>query len=1033
MAAPEGQKRWIAVLSLDVVGFSAITREIGGEKSLEMISEVLGLAREATQTQGGHVVDTAGDGLLAVFGAPQALENAAAQACRAAVDIRAGLAKRASQLAERFGRTPEVRMGLDGGVVVVAQTDGAALKVVGDPVNRAARLQEAASTGMILISDAIRGEAAATLDLGPRRSLELKGFGEAISVHDLEGVRTLSSRFEGTRGRTIPKLVSRERELEHALQTLSGDDPGILLIRGLAGIGKSRLVHEISTKLGRSHQVVLGQCLASRDAEGFAPFFDMLAEIADAEVGVRGESLLRQALERFPGDGDHLTLARAFDPKAEALDRALALRETVERLILRIAADRPIIFIVEDAHWIDPASEDLLRRLSERSVPVLVTSRPAYQPGWATTTSATVIELSSLSRGDLAALGGAFAGEVLSDELAQLLWEKSEGVPLIAEEIIRALRASDRLVATEGEITLSGEDAYIVTGNLEQMVLSRVDRLAERERGVIQVAAAIGRDFSWPLLAQSIGEPDASPDDFEFDALIERSGQEVWRFTHALIQEAVLAGLLSARRRAVHLQVAQALEDETQNENRNWARLAGHYLEAEAASDAIRCLSKAAEQSLDVYALRQVDQFIEQAMELIDAEPALVSDTDYCKLVAIWFRALNQAALFGKIEEMSRRVMSRVDAAPYATETAIINTHLGLALTHLRDYPKSRDIVMASLARAEAADDAHGAAWAKGGLLRLYEETHWADRQTIERLHAEIMPVAEAFEDRYLAMMAHYQLSSTYRSRGYRTRALDVGKEIEAYARTHNDRRARAYAQWTRALVHCVDGEPEAALSYAQACKDDIVPGTADAYVVDCVEHFAQIAFVPSETLVPDIEKALARARALPDMNIAHSYLFQLALVAFRDRRLAEGWRRLHEMYVEFTGAGNVALIRQFHFARSEVVLAILGLTDPDSEAPPERIRFPAARPGPGDIATYVWIKLTGRRLADRDFRYLLESYPEKRGSHYARACIGLGLLAVARGRIEEGRTRLLEGLEAAREEEVELLVRRAEKALAAL
>ncbi|MEO9862684.1 hypothetical protein, partial [Yoonia sp.] len=273
-------------------------------------------------------------------------------------------------------------------------------------------------------------------------------------------------------------------------------------------------------------------------------------------------------------------------------------------------------------------------------------------------------------------------------------------------------------------------------------------------------------------------------------------------------------------------------------------------------------------------------------------------------------------------------------------------------------------------------------------------------------------------------------LSSIYRSSGRRVRALAVADTIADAARTQNDRRALSFAQWSRALVYTVEGNPEATYRAVKVSMRDAIPGTADYYASTCIEVFAHSFMYP----VADVRKRLhplrARVWELGDYNLIHSLDWIEVVLAVKNGNLALGWRLINALIKDVDAKGNINLIRQTYILRSEILLAIAGLIDPDAEAPEGRPVFAKDKPGIADIALFVQLKLTAKRRAAADLKTFTTNLGGPRGAHFARAQIGLGLIALSNREHKRAEALLKEGLEIATAEGMALLMKRAEDAL---
>jgi class 3 adenylate cyclase len=1022
------------MMAVDMVDFTQILQEIGAESVYALLQHVLTRARNSVEAHGGYVIDTAGDGLLAAFGAPRALENASLQACKAAWTFHQDIAAELPALAKRFGTTPQFRTGIAGGNVMVVQVSAYEVKVVGDSVNLAARLQANAAPDQILLSEDIRRETDGFLQTRDQGQAVIKGYADPVVHHSLVAIAALRSRFEGAqRGGGGTAFVSRKTELDQViadLDALSG--PNIVAIIGAPGIGKSRLLYEVLANLPTDRPVYVGQCAPTGQA-GFGPIYDIIRQASPAPPDASFAAVLNDLHVAHPQicDASMITsVAAPADEKTDMLTRALQERDALLAILRGLYRLKAAVFVIEDVHWIDSATHDLIDLLKDDPVPMIITCRPTMQPVWIGDLDRTTLTLGPLSHPDIKMIVQAGFTQPLSPALADEIATKAEGNPLIAEEIARALHEGDALSTGPDGLELKDGNHTVLTGNLQQLVLSRVDSLPDAQKAILQVAAAIGRDFSTDVLMAATGQIDIDSVLAGMLGLIERHDQGQWRFAHALIRDAVYAGLLSGQRAEIHYKIAVALEGIGENSSDSTSLLAYHFTHANVPTKAVPYLTKSAQIQLSVYAVEEADQSLEQAMQLIEADPQIISDDALGSMAATWFRILDISTKHARSKSVADRILPRLEALEYTSDLGKARTLSAMALTHLRDYPTAHSRCHQTLRDAQVAGDALGVAWAKVTLMRIYEETYWEPIETVERLAAEVAPVAAATGDRHLAMTSLYLLSSIYRSSGSRIRALNVANQIADAAKTQNDRRARAFAQWSRALIFTVEGNPEATFASVTVSKRDAIPGTADHFASVCIELFAISFLHPVDDVRAKLHPLRAKVWDLGDYNLIHSLDWIEAVLAFKNGNLALGWRLINLLIEDVNDKGNINLIRQAYILRSEILLTIAGLIDPDAEAPPDRPVFAKDKPGLADVMLFLRLKLTAKRRATADLKHYIAIHPVQAGAHYARAQIGLGLIAMARNDRQTAENLLRKGYEIAVAEGLLLLQARAEDGL---
>jgi class 3 adenylate cyclase/tetratricopeptide (TPR) repeat protein len=580
------ERRQLTVLFCDLVGSTALASRLDPEDLREVIAAYHGRAAALIRGGGGFVAKYVGDGVLAYFGYPQAREEDAECAVRAGLAV----AQAVEGLATPAGPSGALRarVGIASGLVVVGngsdEGTGEAHAVVGDTPNLAARLQALAEPGTVVIDPATRrriGGLFACEDLGPR---ELKGVPDGVRAWRVRAESQGRSRFEALRAEGLTALVGREEELDLLLrrwrQARAGEGR-VVLVAGEPGIGKSRLADALEARLrggGEAFSRLHYYCAPHRRDSAFHPVIAQLERAA--------------AFAREDGPGERLRKLRAFLAASGAPDEDLAplagllsipaadgglpgpelspqrRREAVLEALVRqveAAARRaPVLLLVEDAHWLDPSSRELLDLLVERAagLPLLavVTHRPEFQPPWLGRAGVSVLVLSRLDRGQAAEVAGRVAARAaLPGELLERIVAEADGVPLFIEELTKAVLESPAGPGGGGAGRLS------VPSTLQASLMARLDRLPAAKE-VAQAGAVIGRAFPHALAAAVARLPEPALlrglEELVGAGLASRRGEPpeaTYTFKHALVQDTAYESLLRGRRAALHARAVEAL------------------------------------------------------------------------------------------------------------------------------------------------------------------------------------------------------------------------------------------------------------------------------------------------------------------------------------------------------------------------------------------------------------------------------------------------------------------------------------------
>ncbi len=577
----EGERKQVTVLFCDLVNNTALAERLGPEKMHTLLNRFFALALDDVHRYEGTINQFLGDGFMALFGAPIAHEDHARRAVLAALTLQRTLQDRHAELGEPYSVTCMFRMGLNTGLVVVGSI-GNNLRMdysaVGDTTNLAARLQQLAEPGMILVSDTTRRLVDGAVRLEALAPTQVKGKTALVTPYKVIGTRPqrspLASRGEE---RALSEFVGRERELATLAALLEQVESGQGQVVGMvaeAGGGKSRLLYEFRQGLAGTRVTYLeGRCLSYGQAMPYHPILDLLrtncgitetdgpvaiadkVRVALEEVGLDVEATAPYLLQLFgvPEETERLAVLTPDAIKTRTF-------ETLRQMSLHGSQQRPLIVAIEDLHWCDKTSEDYLAWLVESvagaAIMLLVTYRPGYRPPWLDKSYATQIALRHLApQESVTVVRSAQQHHALPAHLEQMIIARAEGNPFFLEELTRA-------VLDHAEVGT----AVMVPETIQGVLMARIDRLPEAPKRLVQTAAVLGREFSPPLLeALWDGAQPLAPlllDLTRQEFLFARASAEgsVYVFKHALTQEVAYESLLMPRRQALHAAAGQALE-----------------------------------------------------------------------------------------------------------------------------------------------------------------------------------------------------------------------------------------------------------------------------------------------------------------------------------------------------------------------------------------------------------------------------------------------------------------------------------------
>jgi len=596
-AAKTAEYKQVTVLFADVVHSMDIAAAVGAERLREIMAELVDRAAAVVQRYGGTVDKFTGDGIMAVFGAPVALEDHAFRACLAAFGMQEEAKRLAAQVESRDGVELLLRVGLNSGEVIAGEIGSGPFgyTAMGEHVGMAQRMESVASPGAVMLSEPTARLVENSTVLGETEMLHIKGSTDSVGARRLVAVAGRGGRT----GQAVASLVGREWELAALAGMLDraiGGHGCVAGIVGPAGIGKSRIVAETAAIAARRGVAVFSAYCESHAKE--VPFY-AVARLLRAFLGVEGldddraarDVVRAQVPAADPADlvllDDTLGIR---DPEVDLPDIAPdARRRRLTALVnaAALAEETPGVYVIEDAHWIDQVSEsllaDFLSVVSRTHSLVLITYRPDYHGVLSRTPGAQTIALAPLDDTQTAALITELVGTHSSlAALADQITERACGNPFFAQEIVRDLADRDVLTGQRGAYACSGEvNEVSVPATLQAAIAARIDRLSPDHKATVNAAAVIGTRFDADTLGILVDNPDVA-------ALIEAELVEQVRFTpraeyafrHPLIRAVAYESQLKSDRAELHRRVAAAVESRDPAAADENAALIAEHLEA---------------------------------------------------------------------------------------------------------------------------------------------------------------------------------------------------------------------------------------------------------------------------------------------------------------------------------------------------------------------------------------------------------------------------------------------------------------------
>lgn len=650
-----GEYRQVTVLACELAGLAELSARLDPEDLRETIASCYRRCADIVERHHGYVAHGAGADLLAWFGYPEALEQDAENAVRAAL----ALQDSATQLSRDFGTRLLPSIGIATGIVVIdGEPATGEPKAIGEPLTLSARLQAQAESGQVVIAQSTRRIAGGLfeyLDLGP---VLLKGLTSPVEIARVVGASEAENRFAAYHPAGLTPLVGRDEEIAlllHRWRQAKAGEGSTVLLEGEPGIGKSRIAHTLLDALrGEDHERLRLFCSPHHQDSPLYPAIGHLARIAgfrrtdsNEQRLARLETAFARASRDFPemlpllaellavplGDRHPPVTLTPQERKAKTLRALLAHIEA-------LSAARPVLLVVEDVHWSDPTTLELIDMIVERApaLPLLliVTFRPEFVSPWAgriQTTSITIGRLPPRRCAEI--MTGVLHGKQLPPAISSEILERTDGVPLFVEELTKAVVESGALTETADRYTVTESlPARAIPMTLRASLLARLDRLGFAAREIAQIGAALGRHFSHELIAAVAEQPGGDLQDalerLTSAGLVSRRGSPPdaeYTFKHALVQDAAYGTLLREPRRALHARIVAALTGlfpdiaETQPDI-----LAHHCTEAGLIERASVLWGKAGQLSLARSALREAAAQLTRALsqlETLQSSPGL--------------------------------------------------------------------------------------------------------------------------------------------------------------------------------------------------------------------------------------------------------------------------------------------------------------------------------------------------------------------------------------------------------------------------
>jgi len=832
-SALEGERKQVTVLFCDLVGSTSLAERLGPETMHLLLNRFFELALSEVHRYEGTINQFLGDGFMALFGAPIAHEDHARRAALAAMGLQKVLAEHHDELGGRGGVELKVRMGINTGWVVVGGIGDQLRRdytAIGDTTNLAARLQQLAEPGTVLVSEDTSRFLQGSARLEPLpAALHVKGKEALVRAFRLLGVGLLQPEGTVFAGVDRSPLVGRQREmavLEDLGARAAAGEGQVVGIAAEAGSGKSRLVYELHQRLWEQPVLYLsGRCLSYAGGVPYLPILSMLRnawEIGDtdepAEVAAKIAQGLAQAemepAEALPYLLHLFGMRQGTEKLADLSAQAIQVRtfRLLRQMILNAARRQLVVVEIEDLQWGDRTSEEFLSLLAEglfaARILFLATYRSGYQPPWLQKSYATQIALARLTDAESReVVRSLLAAAAPPEELVSAILAKAEGNPFFLEELSRSLLE---------------HPGVAVPDTIQGVIMARVDRLPEEHKRLLQTASVLGRELPLNLLTAICGQADEAEgltrllaDLKRWEFLYEEPTAEEPRylFKHALTQEAIYQTLLTSRRRALHGAAGRAFESLFSSRPEDvFDSLAYHYSEAAEEEKAIRYLVLSAEQAARRYAHAEAAQALREALGHCERLPEPEVAQRRMEVILRLAESLFPLAHFPETLELflaERPLLDRLDDSSLSGRFYFWLSH---TYSYLGDQEAAAGNAQLAIEAARRSGDAvtEGRAW-----YVLCRDNFWAGRFSEGIAQGrEAVSLLETSADAWWQGQAYWVTGFHHYVLGQFREAFDMMAKAEALWRALQD--PRLDPSWSTGYFHASLGDWELGI---EECK----------------------------------------------------------------------------------------------------------------------------------------------------------------------------------------------------------------------
>jgi class 3 adenylate cyclase/tetratricopeptide (TPR) repeat protein len=835
----DGERKTVTALFADIKGSMELMEDLDPEEARAIVDPALKLMIDSVHRYDGYIVQSTGDGIFALFGAPVAREDHPQRALYAALRLQEATRRYSSKLVADGGTPLEARVGINTGEVVVrtlTTADGhAEYTPIGHTANLASRMEAIAPSGSIAITEHTRRLVEGYFQLKSRGPARVKGLTEPINVYEVMGLGPLRTRLQRGAARGLTKFVGRQREmdaLKHAAEQAQRGQGQIVAVMADPGVGKSRLFDEFKATAS-GWMVLEALSISHGKASAYLPVIDLLRNYFEISVTdderkrrerVAGKiAVLDRSLEdTLPYLFSLLGIVEGDDPLAQT-DGQFKKRRTLEaikRILLRESLKQPLMVVFEDLHWMDGESEALLNLLADSigiaRVLLLVNYRPEYRHQWGSKTYYTQLRLDTLGKDSADEMLSNLMGNDMSlVQLKRLIAETTEGNPLFMEEIVLSL-FEDGALTGNGEVKLAKPLASLrIPPTVQGIIASRIDGLPADDKDLLQTVAVIGTEFNLGVARALCGKSDDELSRIlnnlqlaEFIYEQPAVGDVEYTFKHALTHEVAYHSLLSERRKLLHERAGEAIEAQyPERLEDHLTELARHFDRGGNVPKAVEYLGRSGRRTAEQGAHSETIGCFTKALELLPRlrdgaardrqELDLQMALSWSVFMARGPRAPERESMLVRARELCERLGEKVRLMQVL-----------VALAHQRlnwnDFEPARELAERVLAMTQQSGAPATAAGAHAvlGFVRLSTGQFPSAREHLERAVELFGAGPSDYYGAYFAQNASHILVTVLLILGYPSTALSKADELLGAVRRGADRNSIAVHLLSHGLRH---------------------------------------------------------------------------------------------------------------------------------------------------------------------------------------------------------------------------------------